>query len=213
MAQEYRTTGKPEIETGDAYSTCMTRAKNGIDTVGSNYGGTSDPTGGGTWNADDVGTLWFNRTNELGAGDGLGGALYIYEKTGATPTYEMTDVKLRRIQAVSPTTLLLSGSTEQNVAFTDLDCGGATCSDRAIAVTLQVECQADTPAAGVFLAVRKNGVTTDSLTRRVYPQVSGLTVQQQVKVELDSSQLFEWAVTTGTTFAYRIDILEYEERA
>jgi len=212
--QEWNTTGKPEAETGNAYSTAFTRLKNGIKTALANYCGTSDPSGGGTWTSDQIGTLWFDETNEIdAAGDDLGGSLKIYETQTATPTLGFTDLKLRRIQAVSPTTNILSGSTAQNVAFTDIDISGSTTSNRALAAVLQIEVKADSPGAGVFFAVRKNGVTTDSLTRRVYPQVTGISVQQQIKVELDADQIFEWSVTCSATFAYEIDLLQYEERA
>jgi hypothetical protein len=118
MVRSYHVSGQPEIETGDAYSTCMTRAKNAIDTLISCFGGDGDPTTGGTWGSDEVGAILFDRTNEVGGGDGLGGAFHVYEQTGATPTYARVNLMLRRIHAVSPTTNILSGTTSQNVAFT-----------------------------------------------------------------------------------------------
>jgi hypothetical protein len=80
-------------------------------------------------------------------------------------------------------------------------------------VILQVEVRAAAPGAGVHMAFRKNGVTTDSLTRRIYPQVAAISAQQQIKVELDSSQICEWAITCAATFTYELGILQYEERA
>ena len=61
--QKWNFTSYPEAETGDAYSTVFTRFKNGIKTALAHYCGTSDPSGGGTWTADQIGTLWFDETN------------------------------------------------------------------------------------------------------------------------------------------------------
>jgi hypothetical protein len=122
-------------------------------------------------------------------------------------------MNLRGHFPASAATLLLNLSAT-SAGWTDLDVGGATTSNRAVAIWLHVEVQESNPGGGVFAAFRKNGVTTSSRDIRVYPQVGGITTSAQIRVELDSSQVFEYQlVTSGDTSAnLRLDSLGYEQR-
>ena len=104
--------------------------------------------------------------------------------------------------------------TANTATWTDLDVSGATTSARAISVRFLAEVHDNTPGAGVFAAFRKNGVTTDSLEIRVYPQVVGISVQQIVEVELDANQVLEYALFgSGATSAnLALHLMGYEER-
>jgi hypothetical protein len=213
MVQKYNTTGYPEAESGNLYQTLAGRVINGVETSLTLNAGDSDPSSGGTWAADQVGTVWFDTTNEVdAAGDDLGGTLKRWETIGATPTYGWRTLYLRNYVPSTATNILNVSATSAD--WTDVDVGGATTSDRALAVHLTVEAQESNPGAGVFIEFRKNGVTTDSRTTRVYPQVSGISVQSQIKVELDTSHVFEYAIrASGTTSAnLRIELIGYEER-
>lgn len=215
MSQKYNTSGYPLPTTSTKVGTYLSRLQNGVETVGSCYGGDSDPSSGGTWDADQVGQFWFDRTNEIdNGGDDLGGTLKRYEKTGATPTYEMRTLGLRGYFAKEANVSLMSATGVSTQAFTDLDISGATASDRAVAVRLLVEVKESNPGAGINLQFRKNGTTTDALTRTVFPQVGGISVQQIVEVEVDGSGLLEYAFNASGTSSmdYSIAILGYWER-
>ena len=214
MVQKWNTTSYAEAAVSEAWSVVATKLINGTNTGITRYAGTSDPSGGGTWGADQIGAVWYDRTNELGAGgDDLGSETKFWEKTGATPTYGWKQKGLRGYFAVSPITNALAiGAT--NATWTDLDLTSYT-SDRALAAKIMVEVQDSNPAAGVFGEFRKNGVTTDALTIRAYPQAGGITIQHVFDIELDSGQILEYALRTSAATAgnLRVDVLGYYERA
>ena len=212
MTQKWNVTSYPKAAVGDAYDDVATRLIRGVDTAATHYAGTAEPSGG-TWDADAVGTLQMRTANMTGAGDGLGPEFYQFIKThSATPTYAWEQMRLRGYIPLSAATLALTVTNQTNVSFVDLDLGGTTSSDRAVAVLAQVEVNGKAPGAGVYIEFRKNGVTADSLSKRAYPQVADITSQYQFEIEVDGSQVIEYAVVGGTTIAARLDIVGYYER-
>lgn len=212
MTDKWNVTSYPRGSVGDAYDTLGTELINGIDTARTNHASTSEPAGG-TWEETEVGVIQFRTTNMTGAGDGLGGQLYLFAKThSATPTYAWADMKLRGYIPLSAATNALVVTNQTNVAFTDLSLSGGTTSVRAVAVKAQVEVLGKTPGAGVYIEFRKNGVTADSLSKRAYPQVANISSQYQFEIEVDGTQVIEYAVVGGTTIAARLDIIGYYER-
>ena len=213
MTQKWNVTSFPRAELGDAYDALATRTIQGIETAVTHYAATATPVGGGTWDADTVGVFWVDTSNMTGAGDGLGPEMNWFIKThSATPTYAMEQMRLRGYIPLSAATLALTVTDQTNVPYVDLAIGGATTSDRAVAVLAQVEVSGKAPGAGVYIGFRKNGVTADSLDKRAYPQVADISSQYQFQLEVDGSQVIEYAVIGGASIAARLDIVGYYER-
>lgn len=216
MAAKWNSSGYPVPVPPNSFPDQLTKLKLGVDTAVTEDAGTSDPSTGAPtpWGAAEVGRRWYDRTNEAGAGgDDLGGETKRWERT-APSTYSMRDTGVRGYFASEPNTVVLTVTASSVTAWTDLDVGGATTSDRALAVKLQVEVVESNPGAGVSFGLRKKGVTTDGLVRRVYPQVSGISVGAEVTVELDTSQTLQYqlAASGNTSASLSVAVLGYWER-
>ena len=199
-------------------ATRFTNLQDGLETALSDYAGTADPDDGAptAWGATEVGFCWWDTTNQrYGTGDDLGGVWKRWEKTGAA-SYDWRVLNGVSWIEVSPSTNALSLGAQDLIAFTDLDLTTTT-SSYAVRALVQVEIT-DTlgVGAGVYAEFRKNGVTTDARTRRIYPQVIAIPTMAQFWVDLDSSRVMEYAVApysdTGAGFALRIDVVAYQER-
>lgn len=216
MASKWNSSGYDVPVPSNSFPNQLTKLKLGIDTAVSEDAASSDPSSGApdTWGAAEIGRKWFDRTNESGAGgDDLGGVSKRWERT-APSTYTFRDRGVRGYFASEPNVSILTVTASSVTAWTDLDVGGATTSDRALAVRLQVEVAESNPGAGVSFGLREKGVTTDGLVRRVYPQVSGISVGAEVTVELDTSQTLQYqlAASGNTSASLSVAVLGYWER-
>ncbi len=199
---------------GDGWDGVGVALRNGIEDASTCRADTTDPSSGGTWAASRVGTFYFNRTNEVGAGgDDVGGALERWEKIAGT-THAMRSIGLRGYVAKEPNVSLISATATSVTAWTDIDVSGDTTSAYSVGVSLYVEVQESNPGAGVSLGLRKNGVTTDAHARRLHPQVASITASGMYSVELDTSGVFEYQVlASGNTSAnVNIALCGYHER-
>lgn len=214
MVQKWNTAAYPVPTSSTLVGAHLIDCDEGIETAITHYYGTTDPSTGASWGADEIGTLWYDSTNVIDAGgDDLGLTVKRWEKLTTDPTYGWRTLYTRAYVAVEPNTNKLNLSNQTNVSATDCDLTSDT-SARAVAALLQVQVADHTPASGVYAAFRKNGTTTDAQERRVYPQVADLPTCQQVMVELDSGQIFEYSIAAGagSTFDLRVDVLGYWER-
>ena len=198
---------------GDSFNSVCTELIDGVEDAATCLASATDPSSGGTWAATRVGTLYFDTTNQVGGGDGLGGETKRWEKTGATPTYGMRSLNLRGYTPEEPNTSILSLSAT-SAGWTDLDVSGATTSSRAVAIEIYAEVVESNPGAGVFAAFRKNGTTTDALERKLIPQVSNISCGGQFRIEIDSSQKLEYklAASGNTSAGLKVALLGYYER-
>ena len=217
MVSKWNTSGSPVPTSETNYADHITDLDDAIDTALSCDSGTSDPSSGAptAWGVTEIGRLWFDRTNEVGAGgDDLGATTKRWEKVGATPTYQIRTLNLRGFVAKAPTVSLVSATATSQTAWVDVTVGGATTSSRALAVELYVEVSESNPAAGIFAAFRKKGVTTDPHPVKVYPQVATLTNTAMIRIELDTAQTFQYQyIASGNTSAnINIDVAGYWER-
>ena len=187
----------------------------GINTVATHYYGTTDPSSGASWGADELGTVWYDSNNALGAGgDDLGLVMKRWEITAGGPTYGWRTVTARVYVPLEPNVNVLTLTDESTAGFVDLDLTSDT-SAKAVAVMLMVEVEdSGTIAAGVYAELRKNGTTTDDQERRIHPQVTDIPNAVMMLVECDSAQVIEYAInaSAATTFDLRIDVLGYFER-
>ena len=214
MTQKWNTAPYAYPTVSTVYGDHLIDLDDGVDTAITHYYGTADPSSGASWGADEVGALWYDSTNSVeAAGDDLGLVVKRWEVLTDGPTYGWRTLGVRSYVALEPNTNKLNLSNQTNVSATDCDVTADT-SSRAVAALLQVEVADHVPASGVYAAFRKNGTTTDAQARRVYPQVADLPTCQQVVVELDSGQIFEYSIAAGagSTFDLRVDVLGYWER-
>ena len=188
----------------------------GINTVATHYYGTADPSSGASWGADELGVIWFDSNNAIGAGgDGLGLVVKRWEVATDAPTYGWRTLGARIWTALEPNVNVLTLANQSTTAFTDLDLTSDT-SAQAIAVLLMVEVEdSGTIDNAVYAELRKNGTTTDAQERRVHVQVTDIPNTCMMLVECDAAQTIEWAInaSAATTFDLRIDVLGYYERA
>jgi len=216
MTALWNTSGEVKPTTATVYPTFGSRIINGVDTAVTRYYGSSDPSSGASWGASEVGVEWVDSTNEInGAGDDLGAVVKVWCVLTTAPTYGWLTRNLRAYIPEEPNSNVLNLANQSTTAFTDLDLNTAT-DGRAIAVRLLVTIEdSGTPAAAVFADFRKNGTTTDARARRVYPQVTDIPVCQIIEVELDSTQIMEYAIDASgaSAFDLRIDLLGYYTRA
>ncbi len=213
MSQNWGTSGAPAPVIGDDVPDILAGMLNGVEAARTCYYGSSDPSSGASWGADELGCVWWDSTNTLLAGDTLLPILKVWAITAAGPTYGWRTVGARRYVAVEPNANLIDLTDQTDVAFTDRDISPEA-SAQAIAALLQVTVTEDAPAAGTYVALRKNGTTTDDRERRVHPQVAGIPVVSQVLVECNAG-VFEYSIEASgaDTFDLRIDLLGYYERA
>lgn len=214
MTQQWRTSSYPVPDAATVFSDHLVDLDQGIETAVTHYYGATDPSSGASWGAAQVGSLWFDSTNSVEAGgDDLGLVVKRWEVLTDDPTYGWRTLGVRSYVALEPNVNKLNLSNQTNVSATDCDVTSDT-SARAVAVLLQVQAADHVPAATVYAAFRKNGTTTDAQERRIYPQVADLPISQQIAVELDSGQIFEYSIAAGagSTFDLRVDVLGYWER-
>jgi len=214
MSQAWDTSGDPIPVAGDDVSDYIADLSAGIDAARTHYYGTSDPSSGASWGADQLGVIWFDSNNALGAGDELGLVVKRWEITAAGPTYGWRTISARFYVALEPNVNALELTDQSTTAYTDLDLTSVT-SSTAIAALVQIEVQdSGTPAAGVYASVRKKGTTTDANSRKVYPQVADIPITGTFLVELDAAQAMQYDINASgaTTFDLRIDVLGYYER-
>jgi hypothetical protein len=214
MAQDWDTSGAAEPGTGTNAGAALLDLIDGVNAARTCYYGTTDPSSGASWGADQLGTIWIDSTNSIeAAGDDLYPVIKIWSVLTDTPTYGWRTLGARRYIAVEPNTNSLDLSNSTDVAFTELDVSGDS-SAQAIAVLLQVTATEDAPGASYYASFRKSGTTGDAQERRVYPQVAGIPVCQQILVEVDAGVLeYAIAASGADTFDLRIDLLGYYERA
>lgn len=223
MAPRWWTSADPRPAIGDGGTALLTDLLDGVDTAITHYSGVSDPSSGASpaWGSDQVGAIWFDTTNMVGAGgDDLGGAWKKWIKIDTVPTYGWEAMNLFGYVPKEPNVEPLDVAAQSTTAFTDLDLNAIT-GNRAVRVRLLIEVKdSGSPGAGVYVAVRKNGTTTDVNERRIYPQAAGVPVTQVVEVELEavpgtpSNKLeYEIAASGAGTFDLRITLLGWWERA
>ena len=216
MVQLHRTAADPVPVNGDDIDDWHDYHIQGADTACSHFYGTTDPSSGASWGADQLGYIWTDSNNALGAGDGLGVVTRRWEITAAGPTYGWREIAGARVYIpLEPNVNGLTLADQSTTAFTDLDLQAET-SVKAVAALLMVEVEdSGTPASGVYASVRKNGTTTDDRTRRVHPQVADIPATGMYVVELDATQKCEYDINASGagTFDLRITVLGYYERA
>lgn len=220
MTSKWNTSGNA-VPTGNTVpSDRFAGHKDGIDTAATHFAGTSDPSSGAptTWGAAEIGSLWFDRTNErYGGGDDIGSLTKIWERGGAS-SYGWRTIGATSWTAVNdPTNVLDSDNLTAVLDWRDLDLTVAT-SSYAIRVLLNVEViDADGADATTLVAFRPNGESTATTqAMRVYPQVATIPTMAQVWMDVDAGQVLEYTVApsspTGTGLDLKLDVAAYHER-
>jgi len=215
--QEWDTTSYPVPDGDHDIGVAQAEIQAGLEAIRTDYYGTTDPSTGASWGADQLGTTWHKSTNAIGAGgDDLGGELYVWAVLTATPTYGWRLLNLYGFVPVEPNVnaLNVTGQSSDG-SWQDLDLSG-TIGARATRVQLAVTVKdSGTPASTVFAEFRKDGIT-DARTLRVIPQASGVenTVVLELEVEATTSVVQRKIAASGSnTFDLRVDILGYWQRA
>jgi hypothetical protein len=215
MTQKWRNSGYAAPDADTVATDAVLDVKDGVDSAVTHYYGTTDPSSGASWGADQMGILWYDSNNVMSAGgDDLGLVVKRWEKLTTDPTYGWRTLYVRIFVPLAANTNKLNLADQGDVGFTDCDLTLDT-STRAVAALLMVTVEDSAPGAAYYAAFRKNGVTTDAQTVRVYPQVAGIYNSAMIAVELDSGQIFEYSIEASgaDTFNLRVDVIGYWERA
>jgi len=216
MTQAWKNTGSEEPTSSTGGADRFADHTAGIYTAVTHYYAATDPSSGASWGADELGIIWIDSTNEIdAAGDDLGPVVKRWVMATDAPTYGWRTLGARSYVALEPNVVALDLSNQSTTGFADLDLNAET-SSLAISALVQVQCEdSGTTSASVFASLRKNGTTTDANVRKVYPQVTDIPVTCMFLVELDASQVCEYAINASGASAMdlRIDVLGYYERA
>lgn len=207
MAVGWDTSGFPKPVNGtDDPDTVMSKVIDGLDAVSARYFGTTDPSSGSSWGADQRGREWLDSS-----GSEYNPVLkeWVRHNTGGTD-YAFRKVTTRReFWVADPTvalTLPFTSPATADRAFEDVDILTAiravqdatfqlaTPTEVLLGVTV-TEAGTVTPTTA-FVAFRKDGAAGDG--ERVKCQVSTMPVPQQVWVQVTAAGIFEMQTKVGS---------------
>jgi len=232
MVSTYGTLANPAIDqAADSVTTIQGKCKNGFDTALTHHSGTTDPSSGASWGSAQVGTIWKDTT------DAQNPVWKQWQQTATSgPAYGWRTLRLRkRHMLTAPVAVTLADATPITadvLTFVDKDLTTEldTVQDNddclVIAVKLRVRVReagtvkaatavqiVDSGAAGTIggLHFREKGTTVE---QSISPQVSGMPVEKDLWIELDASEILQYAAVVGSaspSLAYEIKLVGYEE--
>jgi len=221
--QKWGTSGYAEPADSTDVGDHLEDLTDGVNTVGSCYSGTTDPSSGASpaWGADQVGRLWLDTGVD---GSVTNPVLKQWQDLTGGGSYGWRTLGLRksaRLDTPSSVTFSPAGPYTSDQAYTDLDLTSlldavqANTAKAVVAVQLAVRVK-DTGTfsggADAYAAFRKNGATDE---QRVYCAVSGREHEQTLWVELDASEILEWTVVVASggspSFTLSATVIGYME--
>jgi hypothetical protein len=188
------------------------------------YAGSSDPSSGAptAWDSPEVGTEWKDTTDA----DNIVRKQWQQLTTGPT-TYGWRTMRLQKtLWPTSRQSVIAAATTAADLAYANqslaaiLDAGPGNVQDagqlrpRVRSVTLIIRTRFTTsthPATDtLFVKVRPGQASANTNERKVYcPPTVNVWHEQEVEVQLDTSEVFQWGVDTnagGNTVAYEIEL-------
>lgn len=235
MTQTYHTSSGNQIAAGENFGEAGTKTKNGLDTIGTCYYGATDPSSGASpaWGASECGRLWLDCGVD---GSVQNPVLKRWQQLTSGPTYGWRHLRgIKQHELTAPVAVTLSSAspiTADVLTFTDKDLSTEidTVTDNddmtVVAVRLRVRVReagtikavaaadiGDSGADGTIggLHFRQKGTTVE---QAVIPVVSGLIVERDFWLGLDSSEVFQFAAVVGSaspSLAYDIQMIGYRE--
>jgi len=231
VSQDYILGTTDEIDTSaDTVDVIQGKTELGFRDAITRYSGTADPSSGAGWGAAEVGAIWIDIT------DAQNPVTKQWQQLTGTPTYGWRTLRLRkRHMLTAPVAITLADATPITadvLTFTDKDVStelDTVTDDDAmlvVAVCLRVRVRengtvkaaaaadiGDSGADGTIggLHFREKGTTVEQC---VSPQVSGMPVEKTLWIELDASEIFQYAAVVGSaspSLAYDIQLIGYEE--
>lgn len=218
---------KPEIlqAAGQLGAAAWGYARDGINTALADYCGSTDPSTGESWGADQVGRKWCDDTTPANL------KFYRWCQLTSAPTYGWRELKVRKaIDVESPPSVTFSPASPAaaNVAWTAVDLttllDGAGVQDAAakacavvwvlLYVTVKGGASETIGAANAFIAFRKKGATNQEIRVKCY--VAAMEHYGIVPLPLDSGEEFEFKVEVGggtPAFEYAAKVLSLQEVA
>lgn len=233
MSLGWNTSGRPRrAATGQTWAEQASYFGYGIDAAMTHQSSATDPSTGApsAWGSSEVGTLWL----DIGVdGTAANPVLKQWQQITATPTYGWRRMRLRKMKwlndpATDGTVVFTTASPQvADVAWEDLPF--ATILDDASSGDVQDANNVAAKVTEVLLRVRiTDSGTISSATKgyiafrakggsqeyRIYAQVSGRPVEEEIWVPLDTNEKAQWSAVVGTgapSFAYSATVVAFAE--